>query len=506
VQSARLFPDSKTFADAIARMPPADILREYQAAKDEPGFSLEKFVAAHFDIPGAAQSDFRTAPREEIRAHIDRLWGALSREPRESAGADSQLALTTRYVVPGGRFREMYYWDSYFTLVGLQASGRHDMVADMVQNFADLLDRYGHIPNGTRTYYLSRSQPPFFAAMVSLQAEHDGERALIRRLPQLELEHQFWMAGASGLAPGQASRRVVHLADGSLLNRYWDDRATPRDEAWLEDVETARASQRPKEEVYRDLRASAESGWDFSSRWFADGRTLATIRTTDIVPVDLNSLLYQLEMTIARGCLAARRPDCERNMRTQAEARKKAMDKLMWDADKGAWFDYDWKADRRLAQLTAATAYPLFAGAADAPQAQRAARTMRESLLMPHGLATTLIDTGQQWDHPNGWAPLQWVAIEGLRRYGERELAETISARWVKENARVYCRTGKLVEKYNVRDAGEGAGGEYPVQDGFGWTNAVLVKLLTIYPKLASDKYTFTGDACARPEKATAIR
>jgi alpha,alpha-trehalase len=512
VQTARLFPDSKTFADAVARMPPEQIVRDYQAQKSDAAFSLEKFVAAHFIIPGAAQSDFRTAPREEIRAHIARLWDALAREPRDSAGADSQLVLSTRYVVPGGRFREMYYWDSYFTMVGLQASGRDDLVADMVENFSQLLDRFGHIPNGTRTYYLSRSQPPFFAAMVELQAQgsgkgaekasdkgaggKDGELALVRRLPQLQIEHDFWMEGASGLTAGQAHRRVVHLEDGSLLNRYWDDRATPRAEAWVEDIETARGSTRPKEDVYRDLRASAESGWDFSSRWFADGKTLNTIRTTDIVPVDLNSLLYQLEVTIARACKVAKKPDCQRDMQAQATARKAAMDKLLWDADRGAFVDYDWRNDRRLTQITAATAYPLFAGVADKAQAQRVARTMRETLLMPHGLATTLIDTGQQWDQPNGWAPLQWVAIDGLRKYGENELAENIAARWVAENARVYCKTGKLVEKYNVRDAGEGAGGEYPVQDGFGWTNAVLVKLLAIYPQLARKRYEYTGGDC----------
>lgn len=506
VQSERLFPDSKTFADATARSPAAEILRDYQAKKGEAGFSLEKFVTGHFIIPGAAQSEFRTAPREDIRAHIERLWSALSREPANSAGADSQLTLTTRYVVPGGRFREMYYWDSYFTMVGLQSGGHHDLVADMVENFAGLIDRYGHIPNGTRTYYLSRSQPPFFAAMVSLQAEHDGQLALIRRLPQLMLEHDFWMDGASGLAAGQAYRRVVHLADGSLLNRYWDDLATPRDEAWIEDVETARSSGRPKEEVYRDLRASAESGWDFSSRWFADGKTLNTIRTTDIVPPDLNSLLYQLETTIARACQAAKRPDCQRDMQAQAAARQKAMNKLLWDAELGAFVDFDWRNNRKLTQVTVATAYPLFAGVADKAQAQRVARTIRDELLMPHGVATTLVDTGEQWDHPNGWAPLQWVAIDGLRRYGENDLAETIAQRWVKENARVYCKTGKLVEKYNVRDAGEGAGGEYPVQDGFGWTNAVLVKLFELYPQLARDQYEFTTGTCKDASSGAAQR
>ena len=496
VQTERVFADSKTFADASANLAPGEIMRRYAAEQGRPEFSLASFVAAYFVIPGAVASEFQTTPREELRAHVNRLWPALTREPRPSTGADSLLTLTTRYVVPGGRFRELYYWDSYFTMVGLQASGRHDLVADMVENFAGLVDRYGHIPNGSRSYYLSRSQPPFFAAMVQLQGEHEGVRVLRGRLPQLEREYAFWMEGAEGLASGNTHRRVVRLADGTLLNRYWDDLAIPRDEAYVEDVATAQQGTRPAPEVYRDLRAAAESGWDFSSRWLADGRTLSSIRTTDILPVDLNSLLYQLELAIAEGCKAAQRRDCTRQMKSRAQARQKAVVRLMWDDELNAFVDYDWRNNQRLKRLTAATAYPLFTDLAGKQQARRVAGTMRASLLMPHGLATTTEDTGQQWDAPNGWAPLQWIAIDGLRRHGQGELAAEIAARWVAENARVYCRTGKLVEKYNVREAGEGAGGEYPVQDGFGWTNGVLIKLLAMYPKLASQRHEFTGAEC----------
>jgi alpha,alpha-trehalase len=496
VQTERIFADSKTFADAVAKSAPGEIVRKYEAESDREGFALRQFIGENFVIPGSAASDFKTAPREEIQAHIDRLWDALTRTPQTSRGASSQLQLSTRYVVPGGRFREMYYWDSYFTMVGLQASGRDDLVADMVENFSGLIDRYGHIPNGSRTYYLSRSQPPFFAAMVELQAERDGARALTRRLPQLEREYRFWMDGAEGLAPGAAHRRVVRLADGSLLNRYWDDLAVPRDEAYLEDFEAARGNGRPAAEVYRDLRAAAESGWDFSSRWLADGKTLSSIRTTDIAPVDLNSLMYKLELVIARGCKEAKRPDCEKKMLANARVRRATVLRLMWDGKINAFVDYDWRNQRSMNRLTAATVYPLFAGMASDQQVQLIAETIRASLLMPHGLATTTQDTGQQWDAPNGWAPLQWIAIDGLRRHGQGDLAADIARRWVAENARVYCAMGKLVEKYNVRDAGEGAGGEYPVQDGFGWTNAVLIKLLAIYPELARKRYEFTGTEC----------
>jgi alpha,alpha-trehalase len=321
--------------------------------------------------------------------------------------------------------------------------------------------------------------------------------ALLKRLPELEREYDFWMEGANQLAPGKAHRRVVRLADGSVLNRYWDDRATPRDESWQEDRDTARASKRPAAEVYRDLRAAAESGWDFSSRWLADGKTLATIRTTAILPVDLNSLLYGLELTIARGCAEAKRVDCDNRMRNRAQTRRVAMRRLMWDDRLQAFVDYDWRDSRRMEHVTAATAYPLFEDLADEQQVHRVAVTIRQTLLNAHGLATTAQDTGQQWDAPNGWAPLQWIAIDGLRRHGEQQLASDIARVWVAENTRVYCKTGKLVEKYNVRDAGAGAGGEYPVQDGFGWTNAVLVRLLSLYPELGQPRYEFTGSACA---------
>ena len=497
VQTERLFADSKTFADATPRGVPEEILREYEAQKGGANFSLKDFVALHFDVPVAVTSNFQTTPREEVRAHVERLWPVLTRAPSHSDEAGSLLPLSTRYVVPGGRFREMYYWDSYFTMLGLQASGHHDLVSDMVENFAGLIDRYGHIPNGSRTYYLSRSQPPFFALMVELQAQQDGDAALVKRLPQLEREYEFWMEGANNLARGSTHRRVVRLPDGSLLNRYWDDLAMPRDESYVEDIETAKLSGRPPADVYRDLRAAAESGWDFSSRWFADGKSLGSIRTTDIAPVDLNSLLYKLEITIARACQVAKRPECNRDMLAHAKARKTVMVRLMWAGTMDAFVDYDWRNQRKVEQVTAATTYPLFAGLATRQQAQRIARTIRDRLLQPHGLATTTEDTGQQWDAPNGWAPLQWIAIDGLRRSGEKSLAAKIATTWIAENGRVYCRTGKLVEKYNIRDAGEGAGGEYPVQDGFGWTNGVLLKLLTLYPEAASGRYEFTGDTCA---------
>jgi alpha,alpha-trehalase len=496
VQLQQLFKDGKTFADAVARKDPEEIVEEYRVARTAPGFSLRNFVDERFSVPQEMGTGYSTTRGEGIQDHITQLWNVLSRSPKESTAHSTELALPAPFVVPGGRFREMYYWDSYFTMLGLEVSGRHDLTTGMLENFASLIERYGFIPNGTRTYYLSRSQPPMFALMVELAAEKDGDALLIKYLPDLEREYQFWMEGASTLQGVSAWRRVVRLPSGAILNRYWDDRATPRDESLREDVEIAKLANRPPADVYRDLRASAESGWDFSSRWLADGKSLHTIQTTNLVPVDLNSLMYGLELTIARGCRAAQRIDCVRQMTARARNRQVAIHEYLWDSSRGAFMDYNWREGRVSSTLSAATAYPLFVKLANRSQAHKVIVTLREQLLMAHGLATTLNETGQQWDQPNGWALLQWIAIEGARRYGDKKLAETIASRWIAENARVYCATGKLVEKYNVRDAGAGSGGEYPVQDGFGWTNGVLIKLLEQYPKLSNQGYEFTGGDC----------
>jgi alpha,alpha-trehalase len=306
----------------------------------------------------------------------------------------------------------------------------------------------------------------------------------VRRLAALQREYAFWMDGADGIEPNEAHRRVVRLAGGEVLNRYWDDRDTPREESFREDVATAKLSQRPANEVYRHLRAAAESGWDFSSRWFADGKQLATIHTTDFVPIDLNSLLYQLERTIETACAIAEERACAEQMKQRAGERKAAIQRYLWNEGAGAFTDYDWRAQAQSKQVTAATVAALYFRVAEPAQARAIATTVREHLLAPHGIVTTTHDTGQQWDAPNGWAPLQWLAIGGFKNYQQDTLAATIAQRWVGKNLEVFKSSGKLVEKYDVVSRGAGGGGEYPVQDGFGWTNGVLRKLLGMYPAL----------------------
>jgi alpha,alpha-trehalase len=255
---------------------------------------------------------------------------------------------------------------------------------------------------------------------------------------------------------------------------------------YLEDLVTARGSARPAPEVYRELRAAAASGWDFSSRWCDEGGDLCTTRTTSIVPVDLNGFLHALELQIARLSVACGEDAAADTYRQWALARHRAIDRWLWNDAQGAYLDFDLLRDRPR-ELCAATTTPLFVGIASDAQAARVADTVRTRLLRDGGVATTLVDSGQQWDQPNGWAPLQWLAIRGVARYGHVQLSREVGRRWLGTVGSLYERESKLVEKYALDAAPEGAvggtGGEYPLQDGFGWTNGVTRKLLHEEPK-----------------------
>lgn len=483
VQAAKLYPDQKTFADAVPKSNPTSILADWQMQKKQKNFDLRHFVEANFTLPAAGEK-YVPPSGQSLREHINGLWPVLTRSTQQASQWDSLLPLPKPYVVPGGRFREVYYWDSYFTMLGLAESGHWDRVQDMVENFAHELDTYGHIPNGNRSYYLSRSQPPFFSMMVDLLAQHQGDSAYSKYLPELQKEYDYWMADADSVKPGQASKRVVKLKDGTLLNRYWDARDVPRTESYMDDIATAqKANNRNKAELYRDLRAGAASGWDFSSRWFDKPGDLSTIHTTRIVPVDLNALMFHLEQTLARANKVAKNDDAVKKFDGLAKKRQAAINRYLWDNKQGFYADYDWQKATIRPQLTAATLFPLYLQAATEEHASRTADAVKAQLLKEGGLATTNVNNGQQWDAPNGWAPLQWAAVQGLNNYGKQALAKDVGMRFLQNVQATYDKEHKLVEKYVVegKGLGGGGGGEYPLQDGFGWTNGVTLKLMDLY-------------------------
>ena len=482
VQDSRVYADGKTFVDMIPRKRSRALSREYQLQRQDPDFDLHEFVNRHFyEFSPHRGEPYAPTNQTTPREHVFHLWGELTKRNRKVRG--SLIPLPNPYIVPGGRFSEQFYWDSYFIMLGLAADNQWGMIRGMMKNYAHMLRKFGMIPTANRTYFLSRSQPPFFALMVKLLAKHQGRtRTYAEYLPLMIVEYRFWMKGQR--ITGEhidlpAYARAVRMPNGVVLNRYFDNKTTPRPESRREDVETATlALTENKDKIFLDLRAGAESGWDFSSRWFKEPGKIESIHTTDLVAVDLNCLLYILESTIAEAYTLIKQPLLAKRFRVAAEKRAETIRRYCWDVRQQFFCDYDFRAGASAGRLTLAGVFPLYAKIATTEQAAAIAHKIETEFLHEGGLVSTLVDNGQQWDSPNGWAPLQWVAIQGLREYGYHELADRIRDRWIKTNEVVFESRRKMIEKYNVIKPGElGGGGEYPLQDGFGWTNGVYAAL-----------------------------
>ena len=481
VQMGAVFEDSKTFVDALPTADPADILASFRRSCHDKGFDLGSFVAANFEMPVHQASDFESDPNRPVRQHIEMLWDVLQRAPdTDDQRHSSLIALPNPYIVPGGRFREIYYWDSYFTMLGLADSGHVDLIQNMVDNFAFLIDRVGFIPNGNRNYYCTRSQPPLFVLMVELLANVKQDPGIWGEyLPQLEKEYEFWMSGSDKLDGDRIAERRVVLADGGYLNRYWDDSDLPRQESHAEDVELANHSGRDAAGLYRDIRCACESGWDFSTRWLAEPHSLESIQASRIIPVDLNAIMYKLESSLAHAFGGVGNTERAKVFEDRANNRRRLIRTLFFDDEVGFFVDLTLPELKSSGVLSLAAAFPLCFEIAMPTQAERVAERIRGEFLKPGGWVSTLLNSGQQWDAPNGWAPLQWMVYCGLCNYGFADDAKEGALRWVQNNRAVYQGTGKLLEKYNVEEIGLVAGGgEYAVQDGFGWTNGVLLSFM----------------------------
>lgn len=477
VQLRKIFPDNKTFVDCIPKKTPETIVADYINIKNN-NFSNDdiiKFVEANFILP-AATASYQTNIKENIIDHITELWNVLERKADEPIEGSSLIPLPHPYIVPGGRFQEIYYWDSYFTMLGLAKSNKWNVIENMIENFTFLINNYGYIPNGNRTYFLSRSQPPYFSLMIELLALHNGTHVYVKYLNALQKEYDFWMDKT------QPTKHVVHMPDGSLLNRYYDPSDKPRPESYYSEIELAEKYNGDEKLLFQNLRAACESGWDFSGRWFKDGKTFTEIDILNIVPVDLNCLLYHLESSLALAYRHEENKTESDRYTKKAMLREDAINKYFYNESDGWFYDYNTSTNTLSAQKTIAGITPFFFDIPKSETIIKAADIIRKNFLKPGGVVTTLVDTGQQWDSPNGWAPLQWITIKALDEYGEINLAQEIAKRWAQLNIKVYKSTGKLMEKYNVVDTNLTAGGgEYQSQDGFGWTNGVLLKILKTY-------------------------
>lgn len=464
---ADIFSDFKAFADSEPLYHPEEIISKFRSERSKIDFNLNYFINANFKFRKDKEVTFITDKSLSISDHIKNLWPFLTKNDEYDSSHSNLIKLPKPYIVPGGRFNEIYYWDSYFTMLGLEAEQNYVMIENMTDNFKELILKYNFIPNGNRKYYLSRSQPPFYVFMVKIMEKIKGIDFVIEKyLDTLITEYNFWM---------QSSKTVQ--IEGYILNIYKDNLNEPRTEMYSDDIKLFHTINHQNPILYQDIRSACESGWDFSSRWFANCKDLASIHTTEIIPIDLNSLLYVLELYL-HELFSVRDGSKDKYYLNKSGVRKKSINEILWNNNENMYQDYNHKSGNFTGVISAAISFPLFAEIADDLKAKFTMKTLKDVLLKEGGVVTTNNHTGQQWDAPNGWAPLQWIAYVGCKNYYNFELANTIRKRWLSLNEKIFKETGKMLEKYNVEDINlEGGGGEYPVQDGFGWTNGVFLAL-----------------------------
>lgn len=402
-----------------------------------------------------------------VREYISSSW---TRTVRENTVGDSTLiGLPYPYTVPSpeGMFQELYYWDTFFTNEGLIRDGLVSLAEGNVSDMLYLVERYGFMPNGNRTWYLSRSQPPFLSQMVDAVFRETGDTLwLSRAFPVLEREYGFWMR-----------ERMT----GCGLNRY---AGTGADDALVaEFVETGsrrlKHDFRPElttdaqfDKLGRDFVAEAESGWDMNPRFDR--------RCGDFCPVDLNSLLYMYERNFARfSRILGKGEAAAGQWEARAEKRRGLMTELMYDSVRGQFYDYDYVNARRSDVLSAAVFTTLFAGLATEEQAASTVGALAR-LESGHGLAVCEnrpYGFEYQWSWPNAWPPVTYMAVEGLERYGYRDEAVSIAGKYLRTVAASWRRTGKIWEKYDVVEGVHADGSEYDTPEMLGWSAGTFVTL-----------------------------
>ncbi|XP_070547492.1 trehalase-like isoform X2 [Ptychodera flava] len=499
-QMANIHTDSKSYVDMNLKDDPETVVSAYEALTDPSNEEMKDFVDEYYDGPGeefedwdpqdwkenpAFLSDIADDDYREFASDLNALWKELGRQIKidvnNSQERYSLIYVDEPFIVPGGRFREFYYWDSYWVINGLLISEMYTTVKGMLKNFVQMVDTVGFVPNGGRIYYTRRSQPALLIPMVKRYLDVTGDTEFVESiLPSLEKEYHFWM-----------DNRTVTI-DGHSLSQYNVWMGMPRPESYREDVETASEVTDPDEkaQVYSDIASAAESGWDFSSRWF-EGATLDTIRTTEIIPIDLNSILCMNERILSELYELTDDTAKSEQYKTAYDDRVRAINEVMWDNNKGAWFDYDLTArSRKTDKFYLSSVAPLWAGCydGDAEKEQKVLDYLQDEEVLNYycGVPTSKTESGEQWDYPNAWPPLQEMVITGLAQSSlseAQDMALTLAHNWTYCNWKTYedSEDDYMYEKYDVRHGAPGGGGEYDVQLGFGWTNGVIIQLLKEY-------------------------
>jgi len=480
------------------------------------------YLPADFDAPADVQ-EMQKRCNVQVK-HLAQVIHKLGEIDTSSLEPPGLLYLNNKYVVPGGRFNEMYGWDSYFIVRGLVEDKRIELARGMVENFFFEIEHYGAVLNANRTYYLTRSQPPFLTSMIL--AVYDAQKAAGK-------EDRAWLERAYGYAARDHGlwTREPHLAGTTGLSRYYDFGNGPAPESMKDETGHYRqvaafflgqqqdlwrdylVPRKPDEDhvgplfalevcdsaktmaqaacdsagvaslsadYYKGDRAMRESGYDVSFRFGPHGA-----RTHHYAPVCLNSLLYKTEKDLERMSGMLGRPADTEEWRKQAEERKERIQKYLWDSERGLYFDYDFENGKRSDYEYVTAFFPLWAGI-PTPEQARAVMQHLPTFEKPGGLVMSTHETGGQWDFPYAWAPDQLVADEGIRRYGFNEDADRVSYEFLSAVAENFRRDGTIREKYNAvtrSSETQVTAGYHMNIVGFGWTNGVFLALLHQLPE-----------------------
>lgn len=355
---------------------------------------------------------------------------------------DSHLGLPNPFVAPSssrGIFgKDQFYWDSYFIILGLVETNQINLARGMVENLAYLYEKFGIIPSRNRYCNLGISQPPFFTSMILEIFNKTKDKIWLKDMTKIAEEElkNYWMD----------TKKIHKVHKG--LSRYCDHWCT-------------------------NLTAEHESGWDMTSRFYD--------KCMDYLPIDLNCLLYKYEVDLSVIYKVLWESSKSKKYFNNSKKRKEQINNLMWNEKKGFYFDYDYQKKKQSDFYSVAGFYPLWVRLASKKQAEKLKGNL-SIFECAGGLANTQKDNlskvFRQWDYPNGWPNQQWIVIKGLSNYGFNDDAKRLSQRWLDMNKKVYDRTGTFWEKYNVSTVDRGKDGRYPTQKGFGWTDAVFIKLL----------------------------
>ncbi|XP_060878731.1 trehalase-like [Metopolophium dirhodum] len=514
IQMQQLYSDSKTFVDKKLRRSEAEIIKSYRELKLRNNGRvptravLTKFVEDNFSDDPLVEwvpPDFVETPTISTYVQdqnykiwilqLNQIWKRLARRVDEDVKINpdrhSSIYLPNGFFIAGGRFTELYYWDSYWIIRGAILCDMKDSARGIIQNFLYLVHRFGYVPNGSRIYYLMRSQPPLLIQMAASYYTYTDDLDFIKKnIQYLEAEFNFWMTNRT--------IKVEKAGNTYIMGQYNTHTRGPRPESYYQDktLATPLSSVDDKNELYSRLKAAAETGWDFSTKHYNNfGQNTGDLSNTDpqnFIYVELNAILQANAVVLAQlfkllGNQAKFKYYNDIGHRFQI-----GINALLWNEEEGIWLDYDLTTKLSRKYFYTSNFAPLWTGSYERKLRTYYGKRVLDYLIV-NGVInqdgtpklicvpTSNVNSSQQWDYPNCWPPLQAMVIQGLDRTNYKPaqtVAINLAKSWINTNYVGYITSGTMFEKYSALEVGTtGGGGEYTPQTGFGWTNGIVFEL-----------------------------